>query len=165
MRPGIRSVRSSGWQWRPMKMAMVVIAALLAAPLAGVAPAGASVPKVAVLVRVQPGYESAVAAQVKSLGGDPSGPMKILVGFMAKVPTDRLDALSTIPGVVSVVQGIDVGFDPALYNPEKISSSLYSVAKAIGADDEWKDGYTGAGIDVAVIDSGVADLPDSPATS
>src|SRR5436190_11866908 len=140
MRPGIRSVRSCGWQWRPMKVAMVVIAGLLAAPLTGVAPAGAAVPKVAVLVRVQPGYESAVAAQVKALGGDPAGPMKILVGFMAKVPTDRVDALSTIPGVVSVVQGIDVGFDPALYNPEKISSSLYSVARAIGADDEWKHG-------------------------
>ena len=55
---------------------------------------------------------------------------KILVGFLAKVPADRVDALGALPGVVGVVQGIDIGFDPALYNPEKISSSLYSVAKA-----------------------------------
>jgi serine protease AprX len=118
------------------------------------------VPKVEVLVRVEPGTESAVSAQVKLLGGDPSGPMKILPGFMAKVPADRVGAVNAIPSVVSVVQGIDVGFDPALYDPEKISSSLYSVARAIGADDEWKDGFTGDGVDIAVIDSGLANLPE-----
>ena len=87
--PGVRSVQVRGWQRLPMKMAMVVVVALLSAPLAGMAPAGAAVPKVQVLVRVQPGSESAVAAQVKSLGGDPSAPLKVLVGFLPRFPPTR----------------------------------------------------------------------------
>jgi serine protease AprX len=146
-----------------MKMAMIVVAALSVAPLAGMAPAGAAAPppppKVDVLVRVQAGAVATVSAQVKLLGGDPSPPLKVLDGFTAKVPADQVDAVSVIPGVISVVQGVDVAFDPALYDPEKVSSSLYSVARNIGATDAWSHGYTGAGVDVAVIDSGVADIP------
>ena len=105
------------------------------APLVGMAAAGAAeAPKVDVLVRVEAGAENAVAAQVHALGGDTQKPLAILPGFLAKVPSDLLGQIAALPGVVGVVQGIDIGFDPALYDPEKISSSLYSVAKDIGAD-------------------------------
>ena len=54
----------------------------------------------------------------------------------------------------------DIPFDAAFYDPEKVSSSLYQVARNIGVDELWKDGFTGAGVDVAVIDSGVRPLPE-----
>lgn len=43
------------------------------------------------------------------------------------------------------------GFDPATD-----MGSLYNIDRIINADDAWKAGYTGNGVDVALIDSGVA---------
>jgi serine protease AprX len=142
-----------------LRVLALVLAVALGVGLLGASRAGAATPTVEVLVRVEPGTESAVADRVKALRGDPGKALSVLSGFMAKVPADQLDAISAIPGVVSVVSALDIAFDPALYDPEKISSSPYQVAKNIGADELWKDGYTGSGIDVAVIDSGVAPLP------
>ncbi len=42
------------------------------------------------------------------------------------------------------------------YNPSADTGSLYNVATQIGATSYWNAGYTGQGVDVAVIDSGVA---------
>jgi serine protease AprX len=123
-------------------------------------PAHAATEKIDVLVRVTDGAEGDVSAAVRSLGGDPGKPLDILSGFRAKVPADRLDALREVTGVESVVMNVDIPFDAAFYEHDKVSSSLYHIAKNIGVDELWKDGYTGAGIDVAVIDSGVADLPE-----
>ena len=36
---------------------------------------------------------------------------------------------------------------------------LYAISKEIGADAFYKSGYFGQGVDVALIDSGVADVP------
>ena len=43
--------------------------------------------------------------------------------------------------------------------PSSDTGSVLNVAETIGATDYWKKGYTGQGVDVAVIDSGVAPLP------
>jgi serine protease AprX len=43
-------------------------------------------------------------------------------------------------------------------------TSIGEVAAAIGADDMWAAGYTGAGIDVAVIDTGIAPVTELSAT-
>ena len=40
------------------------------------------------------------------------------------------------------------------YDAERTIGSMYNVAGFIEADDVWEDGYTGEGIDVAVIDTG-----------
>ena len=157
---GIFSSRAVERLSRRAKTFAALLAVLIGSSLVGVAPAGAATPRVDVLVRVQPGAEASVAEQVRSLGGDPGKLLDALHGFVAKVPTDRVAAVGVLPGVVSIVSGIDVGFDPALYNPEKTSSSLYQIAMNIGADEAWNDGYTGAGVDVAVIDSGVAAIPE-----
>jgi subtilisin family serine protease len=144
-------------------LAMLVGGSLVAAAPAGAASApapAATTVKVDVLVRVEPGTEGPVAQQVRLLGGDPAKPLTVLPGFLAKVPTDRVATVAAIPGVTGVVDGVDIGFDPALYDQQKISSSLYQIALNIGADQSWKNGYTGAGVDVAVIDSGVAAVPE-----
>ncbi|MEM7337539.1 MAG: S8 family serine peptidase [Actinomycetota bacterium] len=41
------------------------------------------------------------------------------------------------------------------YSHEDAVGSLYNIADAIKADKVWKDGHTGAGVDVALIDTGV----------
>ena len=45
------------------------------------------------------------------------------------------------------------------FEPNKDPGSLYNVAKIIGADRSWEAGYTGAGVDIAVIDTGVSPVP------
>jgi serine protease AprX len=42
------------------------------------------------------------------------------------------------------------------YDPATDANSIYNVTSAIGAQQWWAAGYTGRGIDVAVIDSGVS---------
>jgi serine protease AprX len=156
--PFVHSVAAGRWT-RSIRSIAVLLAVALGIGVFAASAAGAATPKVDVLVRVEPGTDASVAAGIEALGGHPDKPLRILSGFMAEVPTDVLAQVGALPGVVSVASGIDIGFDAALYDPEKISSSLYQVTKNIGADELWKDGYTGAGIDVAVIDSGVAPLP------
>jgi serine protease AprX len=47
--------------------------------------------------------------------------------------------------------------DPGLgYDPVTTKGSLYNIAEAVGAHASWQAGYTGKGIGVALIDTGVA---------
>jgi serine protease AprX len=48
---------------------------------------------------------------------------------------------------------------PASYNPAADVNSMASTAQYTGAAAWWNAGYTGKGVDVAVIDSGVAPVP------
>ena len=51
-------------------------------------------------------------------------------------------------------------YDRDDYDPRTDLSSMYSIAQQItGASDFWKDGFTGDGVGVALIDSGVAPVP------
>ena len=43
----------------------------------------------------------------------------------------------------------------AAYNPMEYPGSMYRVAQRVGADDVWAMGFTGQGVDIALIDSGV----------
>ena len=42
------------------------------------------------------------------------------------------------------------------------AGSLESIARVTGARDLWKKGYTGKGVDVALIDSGIVPIPGAP---
>jgi serine protease AprX len=117
-------------------------------------------PKEKVIVQVEPGTERTVAARVEALGGKPGGAMKVISGFEAEVPVAAIDKLRASVNVVAVIERADVPFTDAFWDSDKVSSSLYRIAKTIGATDAWKDGYTGHGIDVAVVDSGIAALPE-----
>jgi serine protease AprX len=138
-------------------LALVVVIAL-GAPLCAAPSAAAASTATRVLVRVTPGAETSVSEAIRALGGHPERPLKVLPGFRAEVPADALPLVRTLPGVVTVVDELDIPFDAALYDSEKVSSSLYQVGRNVGVDELWKDGFTGAGVDVAVIDSGVSPL-------
>ena len=67
--------------------------------------------------------------------------------------------LRGLPGVVSVAKDYTVrpqslGFD---YTTQQ--GSLTNITQWIGAKNMWKAGYTGNGIDVALLDTGVAPVP------
>jgi serine protease AprX len=56
-------------------------------------------------------------------------------------------------GGASAAKGQVLGYDP------ENRGSLSSLSRIVGAQDAWALGYTGAGVDVAVIDTGVAPVP------
>jgi serine protease AprX len=142
----------------------VAVATLVAAGLAGPTTASAattmsasSADGVSVIVRETGGAGSAPERAVSAFGGTVVRELGILGGFTASVPADRIDALRAVPGVASVtedaaltLQSTDVADQAAQ------TGSLYTLANQVtGASAMWDAGYTGQGVDVAVIDSGI----------
>jgi serine protease AprX len=111
-----------------------------------------------VIVRVQPGSGLGAAEQaVRDLGGRVGLPLPIIDGFAARLPQAGIAVLLATGGVVSVEPDAPVrlsasgGFDPA-----GDAGSLFTTTLGTGAQAFWQNGFTGRGVDVALIDSGVA---------
>jgi serine protease AprX len=101
-----------------------------------------------------------------SLLGDLGGYNAYMLGDSAAwvyVPEGNAEtALRSAPGVAQLTANPTVDTttprspDNTAFNPQTDNNSLYNVANQIGATSFWNSGYTGQGVDVAVIDSGVA---------
>jgi subtilisin family serine protease len=66
----------------------------------------------------------------------------------------RLAVLVMLAGLVVALVATPAA--AAAYTPATDVGSLYNTTLMTGAQAYWKAGYTGKGIDVAVVDSGVA---------
>ena len=143
------------------RRAMTVAAAtLVVAGFAGPASAAtqaSSADQVSVVVREQTGAGNAPEQAVAAFGGSVTRQLAILGGFTAEVPSDRVAALRAVAGVASVTE--DAGLTLAsteISDQAAQNGSLYTIAnKVTGASTMWDAGYTGKGVDVAVIDSGI----------
>ena len=114
----------------------------------------------AVIVTGRPGAAAAVERAVRAAGGSVTRQLPVINGVVAKVPADALSTLRMVAGVRSVttdVSGHFASVSPALgYDPATDSGSLDLISKVVGAQTSWSNGYAGAGVDIAMIDSGVA---------
>jgi serine protease AprX len=138
---------------------------LLAATAAALAVAllpGASSPSVAaperisVIVRETPGAGDTPEALVEDLGGRVGRHIRIIDGFIAEVPASRLDDLRASDSIYSVTRNRRVELlDATAYDPGSDYGSLYNAHRQIQAIEMWRKGWTGRGIGVALIDSGV----------
>src|SRR6476620_6606481 len=83
--------------------------------------------------------------------------LDIMGGFTASVPSDRLDALRGVAGVASVTEDAGLALQSTDVESQAAQAgSLYTLANQVtGASAMWDAGYTGNGVGVAVIDSGV----------
>ena len=61
--------------------------------------------------------------------------------------------------VADLDDGPSSGVSHALAAPDSSPGSMFAVVDQIGARDLWQAGITGAGVNVAVIDTGVANVP------
>jgi hypothetical protein len=154
----------SGWSLYTRRGMTVATAAALAVGLTGpVAAASTDRPAqpetelVSVIVRELPGAGSAPEQAVSALGGTVEEPLGIIDGFSATLPADRLAALRLVAGVRSVTEDAPVQLhDAETAAVNGLPSSMYSIThEVIGASAMWDRGFTGRGVDVAVIDSGV----------
>jgi serine protease AprX len=135
-------------------VALTVAAALaFGLPTASARPAG---PATSVIVLAAPGAVAHVQRDVRALGGRVDERLVLVHGFSATVSRSAIASLRSMPGVVSVTPNARIAAQSDTYDPTGDVNSMASTTDYLGADAWWEAGYTGAGIDVAVIDSGVA---------
>ncbi len=74
-------------------------------------------------------------------------------------PFGALETLRGLPGALSVARDYVVRPHSLGYDYTTQQGSLNNVAQWTGAKNVWKAGYTGDGIDVALLDTGVSPVP------
>jgi len=140
-------------------VAAAVAAATLSGSLVVAAAPSSSGPAVRVIVRALPGSEGVLDRDITEAGGHVAGYIPLVTSAAASVPASALPWLAGQPGIAAVTPDGPVQLDSSSYSPTTDPGSLYSVEQALGVDQAWQDGYTGAGVGIALIDTGVTPVP------
>jgi len=154
---------SGSWAWLGGQL-VGALAVLLAIVVVGSGPLAAARPQpmISVIVREQPSAGSAPERLVHQLGGQLGMRLEIIDGFSALVPVSAVERLATHEAVHSVNPDstirlyTDEGADDRAYDMTRPPGSMYDLTKSVNADFFWQQGVTGRGVDVALIDTGVA---------
>ncbi|HEX8001977.1 MAG TPA: S8 family serine peptidase [Mycobacteriales bacterium] len=140
-----------------------VAVALAVAGLAGAKPAAAQGDRRPARVVVTTNDDAAAARIGEALrhaGAKHLRPLPLVHGYSAEVPARYVERLRRERGVRSVTSDASVkllAVDPALgYDATGDFGSLYQVSRVVQAQAAYEQGITGKGVDVALIDSGVA---------
>jgi len=134
---------------------MIIAVLMIASGAGGLTPIRDPVPATAVIVRTLAGAETTVGREVASLGGTVTMRLGIIHGFAATLSSTALDALRADPEVVEISPDVPLSPASSSYDPSGDVNSMASTTDYSGAAAWWRAGYTGAGIDVALIDTGV----------
>ena len=110
---------------------------------------------ISVIVRARPGTKLGLKRDVMRLGGTVQRDLAIIDGFSATVPARALPRLRALPGLLSATRDSRIEALGATYSPVSDMGSPYNVTQMTGAQQYWKAGFTGKGVDIALIDSGV----------
>jgi serine protease AprX len=136
---------------------VAVTATLLAVSSAhtSTAPAGATT---SVIVRVTHGAVARLAGTVREAGGRITVTMPSLDAFAADVPVGAIPSIAQAADVLSITPDAGVHLLGTVdgVDPTKHPGSWLKVAKNTKLVEMWQRGWTGRGVDVALIDSGVA---------
>jgi serine protease AprX len=100
---------------------------------------------------------SAAARAVSGLGGHVTARLDLVGGVSASVPASLLDDLAGVPGVTAVTADSPVRFENMTYDEATSASSFVKSTKASTA---WSAGNLGAGVGVAVLDTGISQMKD-----
>ena len=140
----------------PALRAGLIAATLLAGTAAALTtPAASASELVKVVVRALPGEAGAAASALQSAGGRVGTVLTTVDEVVGTVPVSALGALRALPGVVEVTEDAQLHLLASSYDPGSDVGSTFNTARATGASSYWQAGYTGQGVDVALIDSGV----------
>jgi serine protease AprX len=112
------------------------------------------------LVPVVVSSSDAAAAQVAAhavvrSGGTVTRSLVVIDGFSGLVPSWALAPLATLPGVRSITPNAAMHPLSSTFTPTTDVGSLYNTAGMTGAREMWAKGFTGAGVDIALIDTGI----------
>jgi subtilisin family serine protease len=177
------SVSLASWRWRNnfsnaplvlMAFVVLVAGAMLSsagtdagvglhgsAPTTGpVATLAAAHPakRVEVIVQLQRGTDSVSGRElIHAAGGKVTRELRIINGFGAQMSAAAAARLQAEPRVRAVSLNADVR-KSGMVDPDQLATSYNA---SVRSTKVWAAGYTGKGVGVAVIDTGIAgDLPD-----
>ena len=114
-----------------------------------------------VIVRAQPGQTAVAGQAITAAGGHVQQTIGLINAVVAEVPTTHVQELGASTGVAQVTLNASVQLLGSSYsslgsfNPAADVNSMYSIEGMDGAHAYWDAGYTGQGVGVALIDSGV----------
>ncbi len=161
---GVDVEKMFGHRWKRSSIAIVAVCATASLGL-GVAPVSAATTHrgvgdhlQAVIVRAVPGGQPHVRSRITEVGGRVDRNLSIIDGFAAHVPRSSIGSLRHDQAVLSVSP--DRGMRPMTFQSSlgydtADTGSMSSISTMVGAQRQWAAGYTGAGIGVALIDTGV----------
>jgi serine protease AprX len=113
-----------------------------------------------VVVSGMGGAMASIERAVTAAGGHVRRALPVVDGVAARVPAAAVARLRLQPGVRAVTpdaSGRLLSVDPTLgYDVGGDDGSLYNIGQVTHAKEAWNHDYTGQGIDVALVDSGVA---------
>ena len=117
-----------------------------------------------VIVRAHDGELADATTLFEQLGGHVDSRVDLINGLIGTLPSDRLDDLALHDEIAGVSPNYTVTMASSGYDPNADPSSAVNTAKVINSRGAWNKGYTGKGIGVAVIDTGVSLVPglDAP---
>ncbi|MGH2729768.1 MAG: S8 family serine peptidase [Actinomycetota bacterium] len=138
-------------------VAMLVALSITADPASRTQVSEAAGQMVSVIVRELPGSGSAPEQTVQDLGGTVGLHIGIIDGFVADVPQGGLGTLEASPHIHSVTPNYQVQLQHAVdgFDAPNDKGSMFNTNMTIKAHEAWQKGYTGKGIDVALIDTGI----------
>ncbi|MEX0757854.1 MAG: S8 family serine peptidase, partial [Acidimicrobiia bacterium] len=112
------------------------------------------------IVRSVPGQSQSVAALLAESGAAGISPLPIIDGFVADMTSSMATRVRAAFGVLSVTPDASIELSSFESGPPSDGGSLARIVDhVIGADAYWEAGFTGAGVDVAIIDSGISPVP------
>ncbi|MFN2452385.1 MAG: S8 family serine peptidase, partial [Candidatus Dormibacteria bacterium] len=146
---------------RTLTVALGTVAAVAVPLQASAAPAPSIVRATgassSVIVRAAPGREPAAETAVTAAGGSVGLRFALINGFAASVPRAALAELRADSDISAITaNGSGHLMDVTNYDPATDLGSISSTTAKYGAQKFWAAGFTGKGVDVALIDSGVA---------
>jgi serine protease AprX len=112
-----------------------------------------------VIVQLRAGADAAaVRSAVRAAGGTVTREVQLINGLAVRLEAAAAASLGTVDGIRAVSLDAPVVKTGAVLDPSGLASSYN---QSIRADKAWQSGFTGRGIGVAVIDTGVrGDLAD-----
>jgi len=139
-------------------------AASVGAPVPGGSPSAAAAPERSAagryVVRLHSRHPDAgLPAAVAGLGGRVVAVQRSLGTAVVELPAGAAARLATRPGVRTVAPDRSVRATSLGFTPSTQTGSMTTVTRVTGATAMWRSGWTGAGVDVALIDSGVSPVP------
>lgn len=159
-------------RWSRWLVAPLAVAGLLGAPALSSAAAAVSVAaptldpglstaghhSTRVVVSGRPGAVGQVRAAIIAAGGTPRRQLPIVNGWSAAVPADRLAGLDRAAGVTAITADRAVHLDSNGWDASTSSSPFVWTSQAASV---WSStGKQGAGVGIAVLDTGVSDVQD-----
>ena len=116
------------------------------------------------IVRTTDGNVARARTAVLAAGGTVGADLPIVNGFAATLPVSALSELSRVDGIASITPDYEATTQSSSYNPYTDAGSSVGLSYDTGYIQYWNNGYTGAGIGVALIDSGVTPVPSLAAS-